>query len=248
MKSSDTLIENTDSFRILILSKNTEAQKILFAAARPRLQKFQNVETIRSFSELLRIFSSNRDKKLIVFVDVATPFLEELEETIYRTHAEANGAIFGFTTSQISDQAFDDLISAGFDDVFEFGNRDNKTYVRMYSWIRRFGRNPIAAKDAIAQLPQKYGRIGGHKLQRIGRWSVSKQEMIAIDDDERKVKLTKQEVDFLTLLNYLESDIADTSYSKLFKAPHAIANSLKKKLGEDLPIQHRGGGRYRLIE
>lgn len=249
MKSTETLllkIENTKEFNCVILSDDRDAASILFPKNHERLQRFRNITSISSFSDLLAIYASNKNKKLVVFIDVTSRDpVPELREMIYSIHDQGRGILFGFTFGELTDAAFERLISVGFDEVFEFGNDDKKKFFRMYSWMRRFGGSPISArdaeKDAITHLSMK-------KNKRIGNWTIIANEMSARDDSGQKVKLTRQEIDFLTLLFEEAKSIQGSSYDELFKAPHAIVHKLKKKLGENLPIQHDSGGRYHLLK
>jgi hypothetical protein len=245
MRSIDALlIENTGDFNVLVVSERKKAKQFLFPKRYERLQKFRNIESIRSFSEPLPVVALDRHKKLVVFVDVttvdvaATGWLHGFDKIIYSMHAERTGLFFGFTFDRITDAFFDQLISAGFDDIFELGDDSAKKYMRMYSWIRRLGGNPVTARDAIPYS----------KPKRIGKWNVFTGEMIARDKSGREVNLTRQETDFLTLLLDDVSVDQGTSYNRLFKAPHAISHNLKKKLGDDLPIKHGGNGRYHLLK
>jgi hypothetical protein len=248
MKSTDALlikIENTKDFNFVVVSDDRRAASLLFPKSHERLQRFRNITSIRSFSDLLEIYVSNKNKKLVVFVDVTSRDpLPELKEMIYSIHSEGRGIFFGFTFGNLTERAFENLISLGFDEVFELDNDDEKKYLRMYSWIRRFGGSPISAKnaekDAIAYLSNK-------KNKRIGKWIIIANEMAARDESGQKVKLTRQETNFLTLL-FEEKPTQDASYDELFKAPHAIVHKLKKKLGKNLPIQHDSGGRYHLVK
>jgi len=249
MKSIEALllkIENTKEFNCIVVSDDRDAASLLFPKDHERLQRFKNITSIKSFADLLAIYASNKNKKLVVFVDVTSRNpLPELREMIYSIHDQGRGILFGFTFGELTDAAFEHLISVGFDEIFELGNDDKKKYLRMYSWIRRFGGSPISArdaeKDAIAYLSMK-------KTKRIGNWTIFANEMSAHDDSGQKVKLTRQEIDFLTLLFEEPKSIQSTSYDELFKAPHAIVHKLKKKLGENLPIQHDSGGRYHLLK
>jgi hypothetical protein len=249
MKSTEALIlkiENTKEFICVVVSDERDAVARLFPKNNERLQRFKNITSIRSFADLLAIYASNRNKKLVAFVDVtARDPVPELKEMIYSIHDQGGGIIFGFTFGELTDAAFEHLVSVGFDEIFELGNEDKKKFFRMYSWIRRFGGSPIssknAEKDAIAYLRMK-------KNKRIGNWTIFANEMSAHDDSGKKVRLTRQEIEFLTLLSEETNSIQNTSYDRLFKAPHAIVHKLKKKLGEDLPIQHDSGGRYHLLK
>jgi hypothetical protein len=248
MKSTDALlikIENTKDFNCVIVSADRNAASLLFPKNHERLQRFKNITSIQNFSDLLEIYASNRNKKLVVFIDVTLQNpVPELREIIYSIHSEGRGILFGFTFGELTDLDFERLISVGFDEIFELGNNDEKKYLRMYSWMRRFGGSPISAenaeKNAIAYLSSK-------KNNRVGRWTIVANEMSAHDDRGQKVKLTRQEIDFLTLLFEETKSIQTASYDKLFKAPHAIVHKLKKKLGESLPIEHGSGGRYHLL-
>jgi hypothetical protein len=241
MRSSDALLlKDTNAFNFVVVSNDGNAKQLLFPKDHERLGKFKNIKLVRNFSELLQVYDSSRDKKLVVFVDVTTQdLLPKLDEMIYSIHAERRGIFFGFISGRIADGVFDQLISLGFDDVFELNDDDEKKFMRMYSWIRRFGGNTILSKDTIPYLSEK--------CKRIGKWNVFTNEMVARDNSGKEVKLTRQEADFLTLLaSDEELNVNGTSYSRLFKAPHAIAHNLRKKLGENLPILHGSGGRYYL--
>jgi hypothetical protein len=249
MKSTEDLlikIENTKEFNCVVVSGDRKAASLLFPKNHERLQRFKNITLIKGLSDLLTVYASNKSKKLVVFVDVTsrdpTP---ELKELIYSIHSEERGILFGFTFNVLTDSAFEHLISIGFDEVFELGSGDRRKFLRIYSWIRRFGGTPISARnserDAIAHLSRK-------KNKRLGGWTITADEMSARDDNGQKVKLTRQELDFLTLLFEEAKSIQGASYDELFKAPHAIVNKLRKKLGENLPIQHGGGGRYHLLK
>jgi hypothetical protein len=241
MRSSDALLlKDANAFNFVVVSNQENAKRLLFPKDHERLGKFKNIKLVRNFSELLQVYASSRDKKLVVFVDVTIrDLLPKLDEIIYSIHAERRGIFFGFTSGHISDGDFDHLISVGFDDVFELNDDDDKKFMRIYSWIRRFGGSTILPRDTIPYLSAKY--------KRIGKWNVFANEMVARDSGGKEVKLTRQEADFLTLLaNDEESDVNGASYNRLFKAPHAIAHNLKKKLGENLPILHGSGGRYYL--
>jgi hypothetical protein len=249
MKSTDALllkIENTKAFSCIVLSDDRTAASVLFPEHQEKLQRFKDITSVHGYSDLLNIYALEKTKKLIVFIDVTSRDpVPELKEMIYSIHAEGRGLFFGFTFGSFSDRDFERLISVGFDEVFELGDNDKKKYVRMYSWMRRFGGNPILArnaeKDAITYLSNK-------KNKRVGKWTIIASEMSALDDEGQKVKLTRQEIDFLTLLFEEAKSIRSTSYEELFKAPHAIVNKLRKKLGENLPIQHDSGGRYHLLK
>jgi hypothetical protein len=249
MKSTDALlikIENTKEFNCIVLSDDRNAASVLFPEDQEKLQRFKNITSVQSYSDLLNIYASNKIRKLVTFVDVTSRDpVPELREMIYSIHAEGRGLFFGFTFGNLTNRDLDNLISAGFDEVFELGNDDKKKYLRMYSWMRRFGGNPISAKDAekdaIAYLSNK-------KSKRVGKWTIIANEMSALDDDGQKIKLTRQEINFITLLFEEANSIQSTSYDELFKAPHAIVNKLRKKLGKDLPIQHDSGGRYHLLK
>jgi hypothetical protein len=243
MRSIDALlIENTSDFSVLVVSEDRNAKQLLFPKHYERLQKFRNIELVKNFSEPLPAVVLDKHKKLVVFVDVTTldvtasGWPHEFDKVIYGMHAERTGLFFGFTFGRVPDGFFDQLISAGFDDVFELGDDSEKKYTRMYSWIRRLGGNPVTARDAIPYSKPKH----------IGKWNVFTGEMVARDKSGRKVRLTRQETDFLTLLVDEVSLDQGISYNKLFKAPHAIAHNLKKKLGDDLPIRHGSGGQYHL--
>jgi hypothetical protein len=249
MKSTEALIlkiENTKEFICVFVSDERDAAARLFPKDNERLQRFKDIRSIRSFTDLLAIYASNKNKKLVVFVDVTSRDpVPELKEMIYSIHDQGGGVFFGFTFGEFTDAAFEHLISVGFDDIFELGNEDKKKFFRMYSWIRRFGGSPItsrdAEKDAIAYLGMK-------KNKKIGNWTIFANEMSAHDDSGKKVRLTRQEIDFLTLLFEENNSIQGTSYDQLFKAPHAIVHKLKKKLGENFPLQHDSGGRYHLLK
>jgi len=247
MKSTDALlikIENTKEFHFIVVSDDRSAVVRLFPKSDERLRKFENVTAVQTVADLLSIYVSNKNKRLVVFVDVTShDRAPELKEMIYSIHAETRGLLFAFTSGALTKDDFERLISSGFDDVFELESDDMRQYVRMYSWIRRFGGTPILSKhadrNAIAYLSMK-------KNSRIGKWTVIGNEMAAYDDSGLKVKLTRQEIDFLTLL-FEEAPVGSSaSYDSLFKAPHAIVHKLKKKLGDNLPIQHDVGGRYHL--
>lgn len=233
-------IEDARAFRIVIISNNRRSVELLLPHGHEKLSRFQNVASISSFSELMQIYLSSKDKKLVVFVDVTTnESLHELKGMIYGAHAEKRGLLFAFTFAKLSDDDFERLISAGFDDVFGLHDDDSRKYLRIYSWMRRFGASPISQQDENSFI--------GQKNKRIGRWTIIGGEKIASDDSGQKVGLTQQEVDFLTLLFDSAEPVQNGSYDKLFKAPHAIVHKLKKKLGAELPIQHEGGGRYYLM-
>jgi hypothetical protein len=233
-------IEDVRAFRIIVVSNDKRSVELLLPRSDERLSRFQNIIFISSFSELMQIYLSSGSEKLVVFVDVTTnESLHELKGMIYRAHAEKRGLLFAFTFGILSDDDFERLISAGFDDVFNLHDEDRRKYLRIYSWMRRFGASPLSQQDANSFI--------GQKNKRIGKWTIIGGEKIASDDSGRKVGLTQQEVDFLTLLFDSSSEsVQNGSYDKLFKAPHAIVHKLKKKLGAELPIQHEGGGQYYL--
>jgi hypothetical protein len=162
---------------------------------------------------------------------------------IYGAHAEKRGLLFAFTFDSLTQADFEELVSAGFDDVFEMHDLDRRKFSRMYSWIRRFGGSPIsgadAERDAITFLSQRDDK-------QIGRWTIVSNEKVARDSKGQRVELTRQEVDFLALLFESPDAARNASYGKFFKAPHAIVHKLRKKLGNDLPLRHNGGGRYSL--
>jgi hypothetical protein len=237
-------IQDTKEFQLVVISNDRRAASRLFPSNHERLGRFRNITSISHFSELLQIYLSNKDKKLVVFVDVTSrESLHELKEMIYGAHAEKRGLLFAFTFGELTESAFERLISTGFDDVFELQKDDGRKFVRLYSWIRRFGGTPIseenAERDAITFQSQKDDK-------RIGRWTIISSEKVARDDSGQKVELTRQEIDFLALLINGPKLVENTSYNKFFKAPHAIVHKLKKKLGSDLPVQHDSGGRYYL--
>jgi hypothetical protein len=243
MRSSDSLLlKDTNAFDFVVVSNDENAKRLLFPKNHERLGKFKNIKLVGNLSELLQVYASSKDKKLVVFVDVTVrDLMSKLDGMIYSIHAERRGIFFGFSFNQIAETVYDHLISVGFDDVFELGDHDEKKFARMYSWIRRFGGNTILPKDTIAYLSEKH--------KRIGKWNIFANELIARDSNGQEVKLTRQEADFLTLLVREEQlDVEDASYRKLFKAPHAIAHNLRKKLGAKLPIQHSSGGRYCLAK
>jgi hypothetical protein len=209
------------------------------------LGRFKNVTCIPDVSKLLNIYVSNKDKKIVVFIDVTSKEpLRELKEMIYGAHAEKRGLLFAFTFGEFTESDFERLISSGFDDVFELQNEDSRQFMRMYSWIRRFGGTPIleenAERDAITFRGQKTDK-------RIGKWTIISSEKVARDDRGQNVVLTRQEIDFLALLSDDPEVLQNASYERFFKAPHAIVHKLKKKLGSDLPVQHDSGGRYYLV-
>jgi hypothetical protein len=247
MKSTDALlikIENTKEFHFVIVSDDRSAVVRLFPRSDERLRKFENITAVQTVADLLTIYVSNKNKRLVVFIDVTShDRAPELKEIIYSIHAEARGLLFAFTSGALAKDDFERLILAGFDDVFELESDDVRQYVRMYSWIRRFGGTPILAehaeRNAIAYL-------GTKKNKRIGKWTVIGSEMAAYDDSGLKVKLTRQEIDFLTFLFEEATLDSGVSYDGLFKSPHAIVHKLKKKLGGNLPVQHDVGGRYHL--
>src|ERR1700729_2699510 len=111
MKSTDALllkIENTKEFNIVVVSDDRRAASLLFPKSHERLQRFKNITSIRSFSDLLEIYASNKNKKLVVFVDVTSRDpLPELKEMIYSIHAEERGIFFGFTFGNIKEGAFE---------------------------------------------------------------------------------------------------------------------------------------------
>ena len=248
MKNIDALlikIENTKDFNFVVVSHDQSAASLLLPERHDRLRRFENITLVRDVPDLLKIYASNKNKKLVVFVDVTSRYiLPELKEMIYSVHAEGRGLLFAFTFGKFTDGDFEHLISVGFDELFELESDDERRYLRMYSWIRRFGGSPIsdedAEKNAIVYLSNK-------KNKRIGQWTILGSEMVARDESGQRIKLTRQEIEFLTLL-FEESNLVEgASYNKLFRAPHAIVHKLKKKLGSNLPIQHDSGGRYRLL-
>jgi hypothetical protein len=238
-------IQDTKEFQLVVISDDRRAASRLFPSNHERLGRFKNITSISHLSELLNIYVSNKDKKLVVFVDVTSKQpLHELKEMIYGAHAEKRGLLFAFTFGQLAESDFERLISTGFDDVFELQNDDSRKFLRMYSWIRRFGGAPIseenAERDAITFRGQKNDK-------RIGKWTIIGSEKVARDDRGQKVGLTRQEIDFLALLFDDPESVRNASYDRFFKAPHAIVHKLKKKLGSDLPVQHDSGGRYYLV-
>jgi hypothetical protein len=238
-------IQDTKEFQLVVISNDRRAASRLFPSNHERLRRFKNITSISHVSELLNIYVSNKDKKLVVFIDVTSERpLHELKEMIYGAHAEKRGLLFAFTFEELTESDFERLIATGFDDVFELQNDDRRKFLRMYSWIRRFGGNPIseenAERDAITFRGQKNDK-------RIGKWTIISSEKVARDDTGQNVGLTRQEIDFLALLSNDPELVQNASYDRLFKAPHAIVHKLKKKLGSDLPVQHDGGGRYYLV-
>jgi hypothetical protein len=207
-----------------------------------KLRRFEDVVSTSDATTLFDIYVSNKNKKLVLFVDTSSQeILIQLKKMIYAAHTEKRGLLFAFTFETFTDIDFQRLISAGFDDVYELGSRDERQDLRLYSWIRRFGDAPIPSESADRDV---IARLGNRKDRRIGRWIVVGSDMAAHDDSGRTVPLTRQEIDFLTLL-FEEPGLAqNSSYESLFKAPHAIVHKLKKKLGSDLPIQHNSNGRY----
>jgi hypothetical protein len=238
-------IQDTKEFQLVVISNDRHAASRLFPSNHEKLQRFKNIASISRFSDLLKIYVANKDKKVVVFVDVTSkePLLE-LKEMIYGAHAEKRGLLFAFTFGEFTESDFERLIVAGFDDVFELQNDDSRKFLRIYSWVRRFGGTPIseenAERDAITFLAQK-------SAKRIGKWTIISSEKVARDDRGQKVGLTRQEVDFLTLLFDSPELVRNAAYERFFKAPHAIVHKLKKKLGGDLPVEHDSGGRYYLV-
>jgi len=248
MKDAEAPLIKTEDpriFTLVVVSDDRSAASSLFPITDARLSHFQNIISISSFSELLNIYLSNKAQKLVVFVDVTSrqPLLE-LKKIIYGAHAEARGLLFAFSAGELTDEDFERLIAVGFDDAFELQKNDGRKSARIYSWIRRFGAAPVseefAERDRIAFLSNQ-------RDKRIGNWTILVNEMVARDDIGKRVKLTRQEIDFLYLLFDSADSARDSSYTKLFKAPHAIVHKLKKKLGSNLPIRHDSGGRYHLV-
>jgi hypothetical protein len=239
-------IENTKDFKIVIVSNDRRAASLLFPRDHEKLGRFEDIETISQLSSLFQIYTSNKNKKLIVFVESnLSETLRELKAMIYGAHAEKRGLLFAFSFSTLDEENFVRLISAGFDDAIELGKKDKRQFLRLYSWIRRFGNSSIPneamERDVVA-------RLGNKRDRRIGKWTIVGSDMSAHDDSGRTVSLTRQEIDFLTLALDAPKATQDELYDKLFKAPHAIVHKLKKKLGSELPIQHDSNGRYRLLE
>jgi hypothetical protein len=236
-------IEDTNDYQLVVISSDRHSATLLLPSHHQKLGRFRNIACVQSFAELFEIYLTHKNRKLVVFVDVTlNEPLHELRGMIYGAHAERRGLLFAFSHKKISENHFEHLVSSGFDDVFELQSGDNRKYLRIYSWIRRFGSTPIseenAKRDAIAHLSRK-------KNNRIGKWTIIKSEKSASNDGGERVQLTQQEVDFLAFL--FEPELTrDSSYEKFFKAPHAIVHKLKGKLGNDLPIRHDRGGRYYL--
>jgi hypothetical protein len=239
-------IEDTKKFRLVVVSNNPHATHYLFPRSHKKLSRFGNITSISSFAELLEVYVSNRTEKFAVFIDITSrESLLELKEMIYGAHAETRGLLFAFTFAKFTDADFEVFISMGFDDVFVLRDHDECKYMRIYSWIRRFGAAQISGeyvdRDQITFLSNR-------RDKRIGKWSILVSEMVACDDGGQRVRLTRQEIDFLSLLFERAEPMRDGSYEKFFKAPHAIVHKLKKKLGETLPIHHDHGGRYHLVD
>jgi hypothetical protein len=239
-------IEDTNKFRLVVVSDDPDAAHYLFPHSHRKLSRFGNITSISSFSELLKVYVSNRTDKLAVFIDITSrDSLLELKKMIYGAHAETRGLLFAFTFAELTNADFEAFISMGFDDVFALRDNDDCKYMRIYSWIRRFGAAQISGayvdRDQITFLSNR-------RDKRIGRWRILVSEMVACDDGGERVRLTRQEIDFLSLLFEGAEPMRDGSYEKFFKAPHAIVHKLKKKLGETLPIHHGHGGQYYLAD
>jgi hypothetical protein len=239
-------IQDPKEFKIIVVSSDRRAASLLFPSSHEKLCRFEDIKSISSPSELLDIYASNTGKKLVVCVETnSETVLIELKKMIYGAHAEKRGLLFGFSFESVDESDFERLIYAGFDDVFELRMQNKRQYNRLYSWIRRFADNSVSSEDSDRDV---IARLGNKKDRRIGKWIVAGNDMAAHRDDGKTVSLTRQEIDFLTLLSEEPDSIQSTSYEKLFKAPHAIVHKLKKKLGSDLPIQHNSSGRYCLLK
>jgi hypothetical protein len=238
-------IEDTRRFQIVVVSNDERAVSLLFPSNHGKLGRFKDVTSVRGVSDLLEIYTATKDsRKAVVFVDVtANESLHELREMIYLASADKRGLLFAFSFSALSDRAFEQLISAGFDDAFELQGDDQRKHMRMYSWMRRFvathTSQEVLERDSIIILSRKESKT-------IGKWKIVGHEKVAVDDDGQRIGLTQQEIDFLTLLTPEPDAVEGSSYKKFFKAPHAIVHKLKKKLGADLPVEHDGHGRYYL--
>src|SRR5882724_10269957 len=101
MKSTEALllkIENTKEFNCIVVSDDRDAASLLFPKNHQRLQRFKNVTLIKSYFDLFAIYASNKNKKLVVFIDVTSRDpTSELRELIYSIHSEQRGILFGFT-------------------------------------------------------------------------------------------------------------------------------------------------------
>ena len=105
---------------------------------------------------------------------------------IYGAHAERRGLLFAFTFGNLTDCEYETLISVGFDDAFELQREESRKFLRIYSWIRRFGGTPVSDRDvereAIARLSQKSDK-------QFGKWTIVVNERVARDGAGHVVSL-----------------------------------------------------------
>ncbi|MET3842663.1 hypothetical protein [Bradyrhizobium sp. OAE829] len=238
-------IEDTRQFQIFVVSHDERATSFLLPSTHEKLGRFKDVTLVRRISDLYDIYRTGEaNKKTVVFVDVSeNQPLHELKEMIYLASADKRGLLFAFSFLTLSDTAFEELITVGFDDAFDLQGDDSRKHMRMYSWMRRFvatyTSQEVLERESIISLGRKETKI-------VGKWKIIGHEKAAVDADGQRIGLTQQEVDFLTLLSHGPETTESPSYNKFFKAPHAIVHKLKKKLGTDLPVCHDGDGRYHL--
>jgi hypothetical protein len=228
-----TLIQKPSGVTIHILSRSAEARRALFPT---EFTEFTDIITLNDASDA-KIFLTKTTERVIMFVDTEIgAAADHIFKLVYAVHTQP-GIIFAFSFHNIDDTTYNGLIYFGFDDVFDLSSRDSKLCSRIYSWIRRFVGNPARSGDPARPRSPKKITIAG--------WDIFLEDMQARRDGCDEVALTRQEVDFLSSL-CLDCDALQQSNKKLFKAPHAIANKLRKKLGSDFPLVHDGRGQYSL--
>jgi hypothetical protein len=232
--TDDILLERPERFNIVILATSDSAKDTLFPVQHQKLRKFTNIILASDLRDVEELTKSSSKRAL--FIEIEAQPVEALRKLIYGIHAENKGLVFGFTLTSIDSSIYERLIYAGFDDIFDVYS-NSSVHARIYSWMRRFGANPILSRELIAGSTKKLG---------IGHWVIHVRDGAAHKNDGTKAKLTRQEIDFLSTLNHppTNDDLWQQSYAKLFKAPHAIAHNIKRKLGADFPLCHDSSGKY----